>query len=80
MSETEFSRESCTERFPVTVVHVHAHPAADADPGYEQARPQQDSNLRTRLRRPKCCTEMLTLGKPSGERGSRCRVAIKHCA
>jgi hypothetical protein len=41
MSETEFSRESCTERFPVTVVHVHAHPAADADRGDEQARPQR---------------------------------------
>ena len=50
MSKTEFSRQWCATCFAVTVVHVH--PVADADHGDEQERPQQDSNLRSRLRRP----------------------------
>jgi hypothetical protein len=64
MSETEFSRKSCSASFPVTVMHVH--PRADRDSGRLEQRPQQDSNLRTRLRRPKCCTEMLTHGNLGG--------------
>ncbi len=49
MSQAEFGDEPCATRFPVTTVHVHPDIADEPD-GIR--RPQQDSNLRTRLRRP----------------------------
>jgi hypothetical protein len=64
MNDAEFSRQWCAKCFAVTVVHVH--PTVSAEHDDDQERPQQDSNLRTRLRRPKCCTEMLTHGNLDG--------------